>query len=37
VDDLVNWCAGDEGDDFLVIGLHGEGEWSGDDCDGSGS
>ena len=35
--DLVNWCTGDEGDVFLAIGLHSEGEWLGDVCDGSGS
>jgi hypothetical protein len=35
--DLVNWCTGDEeGDVFLMSGLHSEGEWLSDVGDGSG-
>ena len=36
-DDLVSWCTNDEGNVFLMAGLHGEGEWYGEVCDGSGS
>lgn len=36
-DDLVSWCTGDEGDVFLMDGLHGEGDWFGYVCDGPGT
>ena len=37
-DDLVSWCTGDEEENVLLMyGLHGEGEWFGYVCDGSGS
>ena len=37
-DDLVSWCTNNEkGYVLMMDGLHGEGEWCGDVCDGSGS